>query len=132
MAEMTTTRDDLRDVIAGWPIGSGYYSTQVGPDDAMDIADAVLAAGFRRRRVITDPAELEALILTSHPGTVIRAEARGYGAGIRERVPSDALNPARWGPDIRAIAITDAELVRLWRDLPDLRVTVLFDPTEES
>ena len=33
--------DELRDEIAGWPIGSGYYGTQIGTDEARDIALAV-------------------------------------------------------------------------------------------
>ena len=34
----------LTDGISGWPIGSGYYSTSIGIDDARDIARDVLAA----------------------------------------------------------------------------------------
>lgn len=37
-------RDRLRDELAGWPIGSGYYSTTVSVEDARDMADALLAA----------------------------------------------------------------------------------------
>lgn len=36
-------RDRLRDELAGWPIGSGYYLTTVSVDEARDMADAVLA-----------------------------------------------------------------------------------------
>jgi hypothetical protein len=36
-------RDLIRDELAHWPIGSGYYSTTVGTDEARDMADAVLA-----------------------------------------------------------------------------------------
>ena len=36
-------RDRLRDELAGWPIGSGYYSTTVSVEDAQDMADAILA-----------------------------------------------------------------------------------------
>lgn len=35
--------EDVRDEISGWPIGSGYYSTQIGTDEAAEIARAVLA-----------------------------------------------------------------------------------------
>ena len=33
--------DELADVISGWPIGTGYYSFQIGIDEAQDIAHAV-------------------------------------------------------------------------------------------
>ena len=39
----------LRDELAGWPIGSGYYGTQVGTDEAREMAHAalpVIAAGL--------------------------------------------------------------------------------------
>ena len=39
--------DDLRDriaeVLCGHPIGSGYYGTSVGRDEALDMADEVIA-----------------------------------------------------------------------------------------
>lgn len=35
--------EDVRDEIAGHPIGSGYYSTTVGVDEATEMARAVLA-----------------------------------------------------------------------------------------
>ena len=41
-------RDELVDEIAGHPIGSGYYSTNVGIDEAREIADAILAAGYQK------------------------------------------------------------------------------------
>lgn len=36
-------RDLIRDELAGWHIGSGYYATAVSVEDARDMADAVLA-----------------------------------------------------------------------------------------
>ena len=36
-------RDRIRDELAGWVIGSGYYATAVSVEDARDMADAVLA-----------------------------------------------------------------------------------------
>lgn len=45
---MSTERDELVDEIAGHPIGSGYYSTSVVIDEAGEMADAVLAAGYRK------------------------------------------------------------------------------------
>lgn len=41
-------RDALRDEIAGWPIGGGYYATQIAVDEATELADAILAAGYSR------------------------------------------------------------------------------------
>lgn len=40
-------RDEVRDGIAGWPIGSGYYGTTVGIDEAGDIADELLDGPLR-------------------------------------------------------------------------------------
>ena len=37
------SREAVRDEIAGHPIGSGYYATTVGVDEAAEIADAVLS-----------------------------------------------------------------------------------------
>ena len=42
-AAPSATRDEVRDEIAGHPIGSGYYATSVGVDEAAEIADALLA-----------------------------------------------------------------------------------------
>lgn len=42
-AAPSATREDVRDEIAGHPIGSGYYATSVGVDEAFEIADALLA-----------------------------------------------------------------------------------------
>lgn len=33
-----------RDALSGWPIGTGYYATAVGVDDAADMARAALRA----------------------------------------------------------------------------------------
>lgn len=35
--------ETVRDELAGWPIGSGYYQTTVGTDEAREMARAVLA-----------------------------------------------------------------------------------------
>ena len=35
-------RDEIADELSGWPIGAGYYQTQIGIDEARDMADAVL------------------------------------------------------------------------------------------
>lgn len=69
---MTTTeneqRDELADEIAGHPIGSGHYSTTVGVDEAREIADAILAAGYRKPRTITTAEAVASL----PAGTVVR------------------------------------------------------------
>ena len=35
-------RDRIADVLAGHPIGSGYYGTSVGVDEALDMADEII------------------------------------------------------------------------------------------
>lgn len=35
--------ETIRDELAGWPIGSGYYATKVAVHEAGEMADAVLA-----------------------------------------------------------------------------------------
>ena len=42
-AAPSATREEVRDEIAGHPIGGGYYATSVGVDEASEIADALLA-----------------------------------------------------------------------------------------
>ena len=35
-------RDRIADVLSGHPIGSGYYGTSVGMDEALDMADEII------------------------------------------------------------------------------------------
>ena len=44
MSEIDVMRERIRDELAGWTIGSGYYSTTVNVDEAGEMADAVIAA----------------------------------------------------------------------------------------
>ena len=44
MSEIDVMREQIRDELAGWTIGSGYYSTMVNVDEAGEMADAVIAA----------------------------------------------------------------------------------------
>ena len=44
MSEIDVMRERIRDELAGWIIGSGYYSTTVNVDEAGEMADAVIAA----------------------------------------------------------------------------------------
>lgn len=48
-------RDELRDVLAHWPIGSGYYATDVDAATAGEMADAVLAHLAERGMVVLGP-----------------------------------------------------------------------------
>ena len=34
--------ETIRDELAGWPIGSGYYATRVAVHEAGEMADAIL------------------------------------------------------------------------------------------
>lgn len=43
LARTLPTREEIADILSGWPIGTGYYQTQVAIDEAQDMADAVLA-----------------------------------------------------------------------------------------
>lgn len=43
LARPLPTRDEIADELAGWPLGSGYYTTSVLVDEAQAMADAVLA-----------------------------------------------------------------------------------------
>ena len=36
-------RDRIADVLSGHPVGSGYYGTNVGVDEALSMADEVIA-----------------------------------------------------------------------------------------
>ena len=55
---MNELREAIQDVLAGWPIGSGYYSTAVGVDEAWEMADEV---GAVMAEQITTAADLAAL-----------------------------------------------------------------------
>ena len=37
------TKEEIAEELTGWPIGTGYYQTQVAIDEARDMADVVLA-----------------------------------------------------------------------------------------
>lgn len=43
MSDHTPTRDEIAEELSGWPIGTGYYQTQVTIDEAREMADVVLA-----------------------------------------------------------------------------------------
>ena len=48
MGELHT---ELRDILAGWPIGDGYYGTSISIDEAKELAEFVLksllSAGYK-------------------------------------------------------------------------------------
>ncbi len=59
-APVPDLRDQLADEVSGWPIGSGYYATTVGSDEAREITDALLpVVEAHTRAAIAD--ELDAL-----------------------------------------------------------------------
>ena len=76
------TAEDVRDELAGWPIGHGYYQTQVSVDDAAGMAATVLA------------------LLPGRPESVIKAEALREAArwmqdGIGEAWDGDPVKTAQ-------------------------------------
>ena len=86
MTDQTDHRADpvqaVAEALSGWPIGHGYYSTQVATDEAQDMAElAVEAARPTNEReakvaALMDAADdLEALVDDRHP---------------------DAANPDQW------------------------------------
>lgn len=105
-----SNRDELVDEIAGHPIGSGYYSTNVGINEAREIADSLLQAGYRKPRTITTLDELDAL--------PFEAVLRDFDGHVLERwgQPSENL----W-----ATVMVTSYIPR--RDI-SLPATVLFDP----
>lgn len=42
---MSLDLEAIRDELAGWPIGSGYYQTKVSVDEAREMAEALVAEG---------------------------------------------------------------------------------------
>jgi hypothetical protein len=60
--------EKVRDVLAGWPIGNGYYGTKVGTDEALGMAREALDAIAETHAVVD-----KALI----------ARALAYGAAFR-------------------------------------------------
>lgn len=82
-------REALRDIIAHWPIGSGYYTTSVGIDEAREIADAILTDFLPAytERIRAEQRETDAQIAASNldrpwvasetPGDIARAIRAG-------------------------------------------------------
>ena len=82
-------RDRLRDELAGWPIGSGYYSTTVSVEDARDMADALLAA-FPWLADKPSEAEVEAGARALFEYDCPTASWATIAAGVRARYETDA------------------------------------------
>lgn len=98
-------REALRDDIAYWPIGSGYYQTSIGIDEARDIADHLVELGWHRQGQITE-AMVEA--------AAIACFASADGDWEAEDWPSDWLQESTrdvWRKYARA-ALEAAEEVR--------------------
>ena len=51
---MTELREAIRDVLAGWPIGSGYYTSKVAVHEAGEMADAVMQMLSERETYVAD------------------------------------------------------------------------------
>jgi hypothetical protein len=58
---MSTERDELAGELSGWPIGQGYYGTQIGIDDAQALAATLVDAGWTKPATVTTAEELDAL-----------------------------------------------------------------------
>jgi hypothetical protein len=41
-------RDELADELTGWDVTTGYYGQTIGSDVAREIADHLIAAGYRK------------------------------------------------------------------------------------
>lgn len=57
----------IRDELSGWPIGTGYYATQVGVDEASDMAQALMPVierivAERLARPLAELAAIEAVL----------------------------------------------------------------------
>jgi len=84
-------REALRDELAGWVIGAGYYQSMVGTSDAAEMADAILAAGFRRLGPITDEVvEAAARALAETFGEPPYLPWEGWGELSRDEFRADA------------------------------------------
>lgn len=118
-------RDALSEAIlsARWP--DDPTDTDGLPSRAIAclIANAVLASGFRRRRVITDPAEIRALSDSAPAGMVIRATTDEWRPYVLERDSS--------GRDWYRDGFAERDLGWLMTG-KGLRVTVLYDPSTEG
>ncbi|APE09725.1 hypothetical protein BO226_11330 [Rhodococcus sp. 2G] len=101
-----TARAELVDLV--WNVQT-QDPDALTPRDAEEVADAILAAGYRKRRVVTTATELEAV----PRGVVLRSKAGSIVArfdAVRGVVFGEG-RPFPWG-------------------IVDLPAVVLYDPTE--
>lgn len=54
-------RDELADVFTGHPVGFGGFPKKLMRGHAQEIAEAILAAGYRKPRTVTTTEELDAM-----------------------------------------------------------------------
>lgn len=97
-ASLHEWRDDLRDEISGYPIGSGYYTMQVAVDDAGEMTDALLgqAQTLLQRRADSIDLEPRQVAPTDPWGLTNerRAELDDFNNGVAPEVTTDV--PADW------------------------------------
>lgn len=58
---MSIERDEVADVFTGHTVGFGGYPKKLMRGHAQEIADRILAAGYRKPRTVTTVEELDAL-----------------------------------------------------------------------
>lgn len=79
----------LAEEIAGWPIGSGYYGTSIGTDEAREIA-AALAPTVNKLIAEAAAAELDAAAADAgrwsgpQAPTIVRTWLRARAAAVRD------------------------------------------------
>ena len=84
--------EEVRDELAGWPIGSGYYQTKIGPDEAREMAQAVLALLSSQPTVdspsapLVDAGESFAERLVLLEATLVSLDAGSIPEGTRQQL----------------------------------------------
>ena len=102
-------RDELADILEA-----------IDGSDYMDLADAILAAGYRKPRTITTAKELDALPV----GSVVRT------SGDEDQFdPRVATKAAFWHNESEWFVADDSEWCLSSDELDDLPATVLYEPT---
>lgn len=58
---MSVDQDAIRDELAGWPIGSGYYQMKVSVEEARDMASALIDDGGPLAALVAGAARVRVL-----------------------------------------------------------------------
>lgn len=103
-----------RDELASKIVGIGIGRTHINHGDALGIADKLIDAGYRKYRVITTFAELEAL---------------PFGSAVQTSDPSDVVVLRCEGNDFRNQSGCNLTATDLWR-YGTRPFTVLYVPEE--